>query len=240
MKFKYLLGATGGGLGGGWNSELGFRELARGFSVWISDEERFTRLIRSSRPLNWRTACQEMLSFETGWIGCDCSGLKDVHTQGISGWQSELLVLSSVNQEELGFEDVVKTLVQLDEEDLEVISRHIGTFYNQDTLMALRDIFELYPGNPLKIWELLGGVPDKFSLSALSERIEEEREALEDIAGYFDLEISTLLSKFFDKKPTTVRYKRNYHDQRDSVKIKILQFVQRTGRLPTVAELAEH
>jgi hypothetical protein len=240
MKFKYLLGATGGGLGGGWNSELGFRELARGFSVWISDEERFTRLIRSSRPLNWRTACLEMLSFEAGWIGCECSGLKNVYTRGISGWQSELLVLSSVNQEELGFEEVVKTLVQLDEEDLEIISSRIGTFYNQDTLMTLRDIFELYPGNPLKIWELLGGAPDKFSLSALSERIEEEREALEEIAGFFDLEISTLLCKFFDKKPTTVRYKRNYHDERDAAKIKILQFVQRTGRLPTIAELAEH
>lgn len=240
MKFKYLLEATGGGCGGGWNSELGFRELSRGFSVWISDGERFTRHIKSSRPLNWRSACLEMLSFELGWIGCECGDLKNVYKRGISGWQSELLVLASVHQEELGFEDVVKTLVQLDEEDLEIMSRHIGSFYDQDTLMALGDIFELYPGDPLKIWELLGGVPDKFSLSALSNRIEEEREALEEIAGFFDLEISKLLSIFFDKKPASVRYKRNYHDERDSVKVKILQFVQRTGRLPTVAELAEH
>jgi hypothetical protein len=181
-----------------------------------------------------------MLSFEVGWIGCECSNLKTIYKRGISGWQSELLVLSSVNQEQLGYGEVVRTLLQLDDDELEITSRHIGSFYELDTLGSLHVIFELYPGNPLKIWELLGGVPDKFSLSALSERIEEEREALEDIAGYFDLEISTLLSKFFDKKPTTVRYKRNYHDQRDSVKIKILQFVQRTGRLPTVAELAEH
>jgi hypothetical protein len=235
MKFKYMLNATGGGLGGGWNSELGFRELARGFSVWISDEERFTRHIKSSRPLSWRTACQEMLSFETGWIGCECGGLKDVHTQGISGWKSELLVLSSVNQEELGFEDVVKTLVQLDEEDLEIISCHIGTFYDEDTLIALRDIFELYPENPLKIWELLGGVADTFSLSALLARIEEEHEK---IAEQYEEQISTLVHAVLGKRPTTgVISMQGYEFRRSSLEKKIIQSLLKTKKLPSTSEL---
>lgn len=235
MKFKYMLNATGGGPGGGWNSELGFRELARGFSVWISVEGHFTRHIKSSRLLNWRTACQEMHSFETGWIGCECSSLKDVHTQGISGWQSELLVLSSVNQEELGFEDVVKTLVQLDEEDLKIISSHIGTFFDEDTLIALRDIFELYSGNPLKIWELLGGVPDTFSLSALSARIEEEHEK---IAEQYEEQISTLVHAVIGERPTTgVISMQGYEFRRSSLERKIIHILLKTKRLPSTLEL---
>ena len=235
MKFKYLLAATGGGCGGGWNSELGFRELSHGFSVWISGEERFTRHIKSSRPLNWRTACLEMLSFEAGWIGCECSGLKNVYARGISGWQSELLVLSSVNQEELGFENVVKTLVQLDEEDLKVMSRHIGSFCDENTLIALRDIFELYPGNPLKLWELLGGVPDKFSLSDLLARIEEEHEKM---AEQYEEQISTLVHAVLGDRPTSgVISIQGYEFRRGSLERKIIQILLKTKRLPSTLEL---
>ena len=235
MKFKYLLEATGGGCGGGWNSELGFRELSHGFSVWISGEERFSRHIKSSRPLNWRTAYLEMLSFEAGWIGCECRGLKNVYTRGISGWQSELLVLSSVNQEELGFEDVVKTLVRLDEEDLGIISRRIGTFYDEDTLMTLRDIFELYPGNPLKLWELLGGVPDKFSLSDLLARIEEEHEKM---AEQYEEQISTLVHAVLGDRPTSgVISIQGYEFRRSSLERKIIQILLKTKKLPSTLEL---
>jgi hypothetical protein len=182
-----------------------------------------------------------MLSFEVGWIGCECSGLKHIYKRGISGWQSELLALSSVNQEQLGYEEVIRTLLQLDDDELESTSRHVGSFYELDTLGSLQVIFELYPGNPLKIWELLGGNPDKFSLSCLTNRIEEEREALEEIAGFFDLEISKLLSEFLDKKPMrSVSFRRDYHDERAALTTKILQFVQRTGRLPTAFELNVH
>lgn len=236
MKFKYLLAATGGGCGGGWDSELGFRELSHGFSVWMSDGERFARHIKSSRPLNWRTACLAMLSFEAGWIGCECSGLKYVYTRGISGWQSELLVLSSVNQEQLGFEDVVKTLVRLDEKDLGIISSRIGTFYDEDTLMTLRDIFELYPGNPLKIWELLGGVPVTFSLSALLVRIEEEHEKM---AEQYEEQISTLVHAVLGERPTTgVISMQGYEFRRSSLERKIIQILLKTKRLPSVSELS--
>lgn len=236
MKFKYLLAATGGGCGGGWDSELGFRELTRGFTVWISIENRFTRYIKSSRPLNWRTACQAMLSFEAGWIGCECTNLKSVYKiQGISGWQSELLVLSSVNQEELGYGEVVRTLLQFDDDELEITSRHIGSFCELDTLGSLHVIFELYPGNPLKLWEMLGGVPDTFSLSALLARLEEEHEKM---AEQYEEQIFDLTCEVLGKSPTTgVIARQGYAIDSDELEKKILKFLLSNKRLPTASEL---
>jgi len=242
MKFKYLLQATGGGPGGGWNSDLGFRQLSRGFSVWISDGERFTRHIKSIHALNWRTACQAMLAFEAGWIGCECSDLKNIYKQGISGWQSDLLVLSSVNQELLGFEEVVRALLQLDEEDLEITSRYVGTFCAEDTLSALRKVFSSYPCNPLRTWEMMGGVPEDFSLPALLERIEEAHERhveeLEEIAEPFEKQISCLIHTVLGERPVRgIADMRIYEDRRSSLRTQILEFLQKKKRLPTVLEL---
>lgn len=191
MRFQYLLKATGGVPGGGWDSELGFRQLARGFSVWISDGKRFTLCLKSNRTLDWRTACQEMRSFKEGWISCDYRNITG--SQGIIGWQSELLGLSSLNDEDFGFGNVIDQLLQFDEQDIEIIYRSVGSFYD-DVLIALQDVFSLCPGNPLKTWEMLGGNNKNFVLTALLERLEEARDQmiyeLDEIAKPFEQQIS--------------------------------------------------
>jgi len=181
-----------------------------------------------------------MRSFTEGWISSDYENI--TATKGISGWQSELLRLSSLNEEEFGFGKVIDRLLQLDDQELEIISRSVGPFYNDDVLNVLHDVFSLCSDNPLKKWKILGGDPESFALQTLLEWIEDENDRRNDelrkIAEPFEQQISELISTVIGKRPEHgITGMRIYDFTEISMWQKIIEIFGETRVLPTVDEI---
>ncbi len=251
MKYEFTLVATGGGPGGGWGSSLGFERRSKGFSVYLCGDGEREEIRSSDQELSWRSACQLMRSYSPGWIGCEIDFCPSVQVSGLVGWRAQLLVLSSMNDETLGFGSTIDSLLEYSEEDLARLSGRSPSFFDGDYLASLRDLIDRHAESPVETWSKLGLKRSRFDLEDLVSRVEmnDEREAAEFAARRRKLEllaedcrqdIEELLLDVVGSPPSSgIEAGRKYHHRRSALELRVLEHLQCVGRLPSRDEAAK-
>jgi len=141
--------ANGMGSYAEWRIILELRGLAKGYSVWVFEdnnvEERvcWKKIDESSNALSWREACRYLTEDSRYWVTTD--KWQDVSVYGVPEWTVFLFkfiyILDEINPSHK-FRDIAQLILQFNDEDIREISKYLSSYDPDSTDEMTCDIME--------------------------------------------------------------------------------------------------
>jgi hypothetical protein len=141
--------ASGMGSYAEWSRSLEFRELSRGYSVWVFESNytvgkpRWKKVDECSRELSWREACRYLLDDCEYWVTNE--RWDEVSIYGVPEWTTFLFKFIYIRNEADSshyFRAIARMFLRFNDEDIQEISRYLSTYDSYSRDDTVFDIME--------------------------------------------------------------------------------------------------